>query len=166
MSRHPASGEVAGTRSTAKERKMTARTTQHARVEDAMHRGVITCAKDTPLLEAARTMAELGVHCIVVTDEAERAEPGAPWGVLSDLDLVAATVRRVEDESAGTAAASPVVTVSPQETLDRAAQLMLEHSTDHLVVVDPLELRPVGVLSTLDIAAVVGASGTLEEMRS
>jgi CBS domain-containing protein len=59
-----------------------------------------------------------------------------------------------------------VVTVSPQETLDRAAQLMLEHSTDHLVVVDPLELRPVGVLSTLDIAAVVGASGTLEEMRS
>ena len=119
---------------------MTTRTTQQARVEVAMHRGVITCAKDTPLLDVARTMAEERVHCIVVTDD--RADTAASWGVLSDLDLVAgATVRDVADGSAGAAAASPVVMVTPDETLDRAAQLMLEHGTDHLLVVDPLELR-------------------------
>jgi CBS domain-containing protein len=145
--------------------EMTARTTQQARVEDAMHRGVITCAKDTPLLDVARTMAEQRVHCIVVTDD--QVEPAAIWRVLSDRDLVAAaTVRDFHDESAGAAAATEVVTVAPGETLDRAAQLMLEHGTDHLLVVNPLEFRPVGVLSTLDIAAIVGASSTLEEMSS
>jgi CBS domain-containing protein len=42
--------------------------------------------------------------------------------------------------------------VSPGETLERAAQLMTEHNTAHLIVVDPKQQRPLGVLSTLDIA--------------
>ena len=46
--------------------------------------------------------------------------------------------------------------VAPDETLERAAQLMTEHSTAHLIVVDPQRQRPIGVLSTLDIAASLG----------
>jgi CBS domain-containing protein len=34
---------------------------------------------------------------------------------------------------------------------------MAEHETSHLVVVDPSTDRPVGVLSTLDVARVVAA---------
>ena len=43
--------------------------------------------------------------------------------------------------------------ISGSDTLDRAAQLMHEHQTAHLLVVDPDTIHPVGVLSTLDVAA-------------
>ena len=135
---------------------MNTTTTQHwisdVRVGEAMHRGVLTCERETPLTEVARTMAEHAVHCIVV--ESGSGEGGPLWGVVSDLDLVAAaTVRDLDDQTAGGSAASPIVMVTPAESLERAAQLMTEHSTAHLLVVDGLALRPVGVLSTLDIAA-------------
>lgn len=122
------------------------------RVADAMHVGVVTCERETPLLEVAATMARERIHCIVV--ESGSGDGGEPWGIVSDLDLVAAaTVRDLEEQTAGGSAATPVVLVTPLETLERAAQLMTEHGTAHLVVDDPETGRPVGVLSTLDIAA-------------
>lgn len=125
------------------------------RVADAMHAGVITCSRSSSLGDVARLMVEHSVHCIVVTDEAD-AE--SLWGVVSDLDLVAAaSVRDLDEQSAGATAATSATTVSPDETLQRAAQLMTEHGTSHLVVVDAQSGHPVGVLSTLDVAGVLGA---------
>jgi CBS domain-containing protein len=122
------------------------------RVAEAMHAGVLSCDRDAPLSEVAATMTRERVHCVVV--ESGSGDGGAAWGVISDLDLVAAaTVRELDDQTAGGSAATPVVIVSPAETLERAAQLMTEHSTSHLLVVDPAVQRPVGVLSTIDIAA-------------
>ena len=131
--------------------------TRHPRISallvvDAMHQGVFTCEREAPLSEVAATMAREHVHCVVV--ESGSGEAGPPWGIVSDLDLVAAAiVRDLDDQSAGGSAGTPVVTVSPGETLERAAQLMTEHNTAHLIVVDPKQQRPLGVLSTLDIAA-------------
>jgi len=120
------------------------------RVADAMHVGVLLCDCETPLAEVAATMASERVHCVVVENGA--AGDGPPWGIVSDLDLVAAaTVRDLSEQSAGGSAASPLVLISPQENLERAAQLMTEHAAAHLVVVGA-GFRPVGVLSTLDIA--------------
>jgi CBS domain-containing protein len=121
-------------------------------VTDVMHRGVFTCEREDSLSEVAATMVRERVHCVVV--ESGSGEAGPPWGIVSDLDLVAAAmVRDLDDQSAGGSAGAPVVTVSPRETLERAAQLMTEHNTAHLIVVDSSEQRPLGVLSTLDIAA-------------
>lgn len=135
---------------------MTTNTIPHriasVRVADRMHLGVITCDRDTPLADVAATMTRERVHCVVV--ERRSGEAGEPWGVVSDLDLVAAaTVRDLDEQTAGGSAATPVVLVAPGETLERAAQLMTEHGTSHLVVVEPDSQRPVGVLSTLDVAA-------------
>jgi CBS domain-containing protein len=130
---------------------------QHATVADAMHPGVITCPHDAPLREVARMMAAHRVHCVVVFDEGDEPGPGS-WGIVSDLDLAAGLSEGALDErTAGQIAASPVVTVSASETLGRAAQLMAEHSSAHLVVVDPGTGLPVGVLSTLDLARLAGA---------
>lgn len=127
-------------------------------VADAMHLGVFTCEREAPLSEVAATMAREVVHCIVV--ENGSGEAGPPWGIVSDLDLVAAaTVRDLDDQSAGGSAATPVVTVSPHETLERAAQLMTEHNTPHLIVVDLERQLPIGVLSTIDIAAALAKEG-------
>jgi CBS domain-containing protein len=120
-------------------------------VQEAMHAGVIACDREAQLVDVAAVMARERVHCVVVGSGS--GEEGPPWGVVSDLDLVAAaTVRDLAGQSAGGSAASPLVMVCPDESLERAAQLMTEHGTAHLVVVDRATLRPVGVLSTLDIA--------------
>jgi CBS domain-containing protein len=75
------------------------------------------------------------------------------WGVVSDLDLVkAANAGEIGDRTAGGTAITPVVMVERDDTLAHAAQLMSEHEITHLVVVDPRTERPVGVLSTLDLA--------------
>lgn len=121
-------------------------------VADAMHEGVFACEREAPLSEVAATMARELVHCVVV--DSGSGEAGPPWGIVSDLDVVAAAlVRDLDDQSAGGSAGAPVVMVPPDETLERAAQLMTEHGTAHLIVVDRDRQRPIGVLSTLDIAA-------------
>ena len=121
------------------------------RVGEAMHAGVLTCPVEAPLSEVARIMASEHVHDVVVMSEAQ--DGGSLWGVVSDLDLVAgASVRDLDEQSAGGTAASPLVMIAPNDTLLRAAQLMTEHATAHLVVVDPESRLPVGVLSTLDVA--------------
>lgn len=125
-------------------------------VADAMHPGVLTCPPETPLRDVARMLTSYNVHCIVVFGSDEEHEDGEEraWSVISDLDLVgAARGGDVDDYTAGGAAASPIVLVSSRDTLERAAQLMSEHQAAHLVAVDPVTLRPVGVLSTLDVAA-------------
>jgi CBS domain-containing protein len=122
------------------------------RVADAMHRGVFTCDRDTPLSEVARTMVREVVHCVIV--ESGSGDAGPVWGVVSNLDLIAAAmVRDLDEQTAGGSAASPVVLVAPDDTLERAAQLMTEHGSSHLVVVDPATQLPAGVLSTRDVAA-------------
>ena len=112
-------------------------------VLNAMQVGVIDCPPDTDVKTLARTMADHRIHCVVVR--------GAPWGIVSDLDLMA-SLRPGVTATAGELAASDVVIVDPADTLEHAAQLMSEHETAHLVVVSPETGRPVGILSTLDIA--------------
>ena len=127
-------------------------------VGDVMHRGVLTCGREESLLAVAELMAHHRVHAVVVTDAGEGAH--ALWGVVSDLDLAAAaSVRNLSEQTAGAAAATAVLTIGPRDTLRRATQLMLEHGMTHLVVVEGEPARPVGVLSTLDVARALAARG-------
>jgi CBS domain-containing protein len=88
---------------------------------------------------------------VVVAEDPDDAD--SLWGIVSDLDLAAASsVRDLDQQTAGGTAATPALTVEPAETIQRAAQLMTEHGTAHLVVVDKRR-RPLGIVSTLDVAA-------------
>ena len=123
-------------------------------VADAMHRGLIHCTPETSLRAVAALMAGERVHCIVVTENPLAAR--SLWGVVSDLDLVAAaTVRSLDDQRAGGTAMKPAVTAVPHETLEEAARRMTEHGVSHLVVIDVVGQRPLGVLSALDLADVL-----------
>ena len=111
-----------------------------ATVADAMHEGVFSCPRTASLAAVAEVMAARRVHAVVVLDDPEDSR--SLWGVISDLDLVAAaSVRDLEAQTAGATAASPALTVGQDETLQRAAQLMTEHSAAHLVVVDAADVR-------------------------
>jgi CBS domain-containing protein len=119
-------------------------------VREAMHRGIVSAAPESSLFAVARLLAAHRIHAVVVGEEDGR------WGLVSDLDLAAAAADGLLGEAtAGSIASSPRPAVRPGETLARAAQLMREYETHHLVVVAPGSERPVGILSTLDIAAAI-----------
>ena len=129
-------------------------------VAQAMHRGVLTCPLETSLRTVARMMALYRVHAIVAygEDTDETDGPGL-WGVVSDLDLVqAASAGELEDHTAAGTAITPLLVIGPDDSLQRAAQLMSEHEATHVVVVDRETTRPVGMLSTLDIAQALAGS--------
>jgi crotonyl-CoA carboxylase/reductase len=130
----------------------------HIRAADAMHRGVLTCAPDVPLSEVARIMAEHRVHCVVVEEPGAEADS---WNVVSDIDLVgAAAADRLDEPVAGRVAATWVPQIGGDESLMRAAQLMAERDVSHLVVVGAATGRPEGILSTLDLAAVLSSASS------
>jgi CBS domain-containing protein len=142
--------EGAMTAGTQSHENTTGPATRSIRVADVMHEGVLTCGRDESLATVARLMADHRVHSVVVTDGSH--DGSSLWGVVSDLDLVAAaSVRDLEAQTAGVAAATPALMIAPADTLQRATQLMVEHALTHLVVVTGD--RPVGIISTLDIAA-------------
>ena len=117
-----------------------------------MHAGVLTCSADTPLVEVAGIMTKHRVHAVAVIDDKRR-----PIGVVSALDVVAAaSTDEHERETArvATAGTEPLITISTDAPLDRAAKLMTKHRIHHLIAVDPAN-GPVGILSTLDITVLV-----------
>lgn len=115
-----------------------------------MHHGVLTCNGQDSLGEVAAIMANHRVHAVLIADRVG----GRPTGVVSDLDVVAAAAGGAADCTALEAAATEPLTISSQAPLLDAAQLMSEHGVSHLIVVDSAGGYPLGVLSTLDIAAV------------
>jgi CBS domain-containing protein len=125
-----------------------------ATVADAMQGGLIACAPDASVTTIAQAMADESIHCVLVVG-IERREPGGErlsWGIVSDLDLMGALQPGCETATAGDLAATDVLTVEPTDSLEHAAQLMAEHQTAHLIVASPTTDRPVGIVSSLDIA--------------
>ena len=126
-------------------------------VADAMHPGVVTCAVETPLRDVAWMMSVYRIHAVVVYGEPGEKTPEL-WGVVSDLDLVeAASADDFEDRTAGQTAATPILMVEPTDMLAHAAQIMAENEVAHLIVIERSSGRPIGMLSTLDVAGRLGS---------
>jgi CBS domain-containing protein len=125
---------------------------EKATVADAMRPGIMSCRPDVPAIDVARMMATHHIHAVVVEGIRLDALHGEQlvWGVVSDLDLARAAFTGIDDLSAGELAATEPVTIEPSEPLVAAAQLMDEHATAHLIVVDAR--RPIAMISTLDLA--------------
>ena len=128
---------------------------EHATVADAMHPGILSCEPDTSLSEVARTMVTYHVHSVVVIGVSHEEPECGVWAIISDLDLLDAGLRGAEGQTARSIAKQPMISVEPSMPLREGAELMLEHRVTHLVVVEPGTQRPVGVLSTLDVAGVL-----------
>jgi CBS domain-containing protein len=128
------------------------RALEYVRVRDCMHLGILSCAADAPLSEVAAIMAKHHVHAVAVANRTG----GRPIGVVSDVDVVAAAARGAEP-TALEGAATDAHEISADRSMARAAQLMAEHGVTHLVVLDAASGYPIGVLSSLDVAAVYAA---------
>ena len=128
---------------------------EHATVSDAMHPGILSCEPDASITEVAKMMATHHVHCVAVVGISHEEPECFVWGIVSDLDLVRAGIGDGTSETARGLAKQPIVVVEPTMRLSDAAREMLAHGVSHVVVADSITQRPIGVLSTLDIAGVL-----------
>ena len=130
-----------------------------ATVSDAMRVGVMSCKPDAPASTVARMMGTHHIHAVIV--EGIHRDPvygeQLRWGVVSDTDLLRAARNGIEGLTAGEIAATEPVSVEPSLALSEAVRLMDEHNTTHLIVAD--RGRPIGILSTLDLAGVLAWGG-------
>ena len=133
-------------------------TFEHARVSDAMRPRVLTCDPQTSMVTVAQRMASEHVHAIVVlreTIDATGAIERRAWGIVTDRDVLRCAAD-IDDRPAEDIALGGVLTVHPDDRLADVAKLMLDQHTSHAIVVEQRTDRPVGVLSTLDIAGILG----------
>jgi CBS domain-containing protein len=124
-------------------------------VGDVMHEGVITCRPGTSLRAVGRILAAHRIHAVVVASEEEKA----PHAVVTDRDVVYSHSRGELDRvTARDAAREPTITVRPDADLRHATELMTRYSVSHVIVTESGGGPPVGILSSLDVAAEVAAS--------
>lgn len=126
---------------------------ERARVRDAMRPWVLTCDPATPLVTVAQRMASEHVHALIVLGDGGTTR--RPWAVLSDRDVLRCAAR-IDEVTAGEAATGELLEAHPDDPLKELAGRMAERGTSHALVVDDGAGRPVGVISTLDIAGIIG----------
>jgi CBS domain-containing protein len=107
----------------------------------------VTVPGDATLAEAARLMRDADIGDVIVAD-GER-----PIGVVTDRDIVVRAV--AEDQSPADTTVADIctrdlLTVSPDDAVEQAAQLMRQVAVRRLAVVDGDRL--VGVISLGDVA--------------
>jgi|SRR5215470_5599220 CBS domain-containing protein len=134
-------------------------------VQDWMHRGVITCAPETPVAEIAAVMESYDVSALVVVNES-----GNAVGVISRTDLVNARfiepyMKHWRGLTAEHLMTQPVISVAPDTSVREAVELLYEKRIHRLVVVEESEgqVRPVGILSVTDLAKHAGENPSLED---
>jgi CBS domain-containing protein len=118
-------------------------------VRDVMHRGVITCWADEPLIDVARRLREYAINAIFVLDESGRAE-----GVISQTDLAQTYMQGDwQHRTAEEIMTTNIVTIVGDIPLDAAIQIMLDRRIHRLLIVQGglTPNRPVGVLSLSDV---------------
>jgi crotonyl-CoA carboxylase/reductase len=121
---------------------------QKTAVREIMHRGVITCALDTPLKEVARIMNATDVHALFIVDERD-----VVLGVVSHMDMLRAFGQDLYDLKAQDIMTTEVHSISPEAPVPEAVQMMLDQRVHRLLVArrEGDEIIPVGIISTTDV---------------
>ncbi|MFG3203709.1 CBS domain-containing protein [Streptomyces sp. NPDC048192] len=130
-------------------------------VRDVMTAPPVEVGPNAYVTDVARRMRDEDIGAVVVTEE------GHPRGLVTDRDL---TVRilaeggdisgvRVQD-----ACSTDLVTLKPDDPVDRAAQLMREKAVRRLPVVDPDRDCVVGIVSLGDLAVERDTDSALSEI--
>jgi len=120
-----------------------------------MSREVVTIDPNSPLLEGARLMRELGIGALPVC----QGSPSLPrlLGMVTDRDIVIRVIAEdldLERVNVGEVMSSPVIYCYQDESPWVALHLMEQHLIRRLPVVDRKTKRLVGMLSISDLSRV------------
>ena len=127
-------------------------------VRDFMTQDVVSIESDSPIEDAARLMRQYDIGLLPVLD-------GDSFrGVVTDRDIVVKAIAEGRfDERIGSIVSESIVTVSPDDDVQRAAQLMAESDVRRLPVCENGVV--IGMVSVGDIATRVNskAAGVVME---
>ncbi len=115
-------------------------------VRDLMTSEVVTVEPQTSIVEAARQMIQQEKGPLPVL------EGDRPVAMVTDRDIIARVVAEGRDPSSLTVDdidTHDLITISPDQNLDEARQLMAQHELDRILVVEGDRL--VGIISEADI---------------
>jgi CBS domain-containing protein len=118
------------------------------KVRDFMSSPPITISTVALVREAAQKMRTADVGALVVQED------GKPYGIVTDRDIaIRAVAEGLNPGSApvGSICSKELTTVSPDDDIDTALQLMRERALRRVLVVD-YEKAPVGIVSLGDLA--------------
>jgi CBS domain-containing protein len=116
-------------------------------IKEVMTSDVRACEPSASVSDAAKLMAREDVGPIPVVEE------GRLVGIVTDRDLVVRVLaegRDPQSTTVGEIASRDVVTISPDEDLDRALELLAQHQVRRLPVVEGDRL--VGIVAQADVA--------------
>lgn len=116
-------------------------------IRDVMTENPTTCKPSATIVDAAKVMAREDVGPIPVV------EGGKLVGLVTDRDIVVRAVaegRDIQKTTVGDVASKDVVTVTADEDLDRALQLMGKHQVRRIPVVEGD--RVIGIVAQADVA--------------
>ncbi|GGW57382.1 oxidoreductase [Streptomyces lucensis JCM 4490] len=119
--------------------------TQHVR--DIMTSRLVTVEPQASVTAVAQRMRDEDIGAVLVIEDDELR------GLVSDRDLVVRALAEggdLEQRTVASACSGDLITVTPDEDLDRAVELMREHSVRRLPVLE--EGHPVGIVSLGDMA--------------
>jgi len=119
-------------------------------VGDVMSDVYLCCRDKTPVVSAARAMADTGWRSVLVVNPS-----GQPLGMFSGLDLLALCEGDGCEELTVSEVMHPLLTVHLSASLREAADMMIENHHHRLVVVDPKspQSMPLGIISSFDIVS-------------
>ena len=121
--------------------------TRHRTVEELMTPDPISLPETASILDAAQTMRDASIGNVVVLDGQ------AVCGIVTDRDIVVRGVAAGRDPGSTTLAdicSRELTTLSPEDRVGTAVQLMREHAVRRLPVVT--RGRAVGILTLGDLA--------------
>jgi len=128
-------------------------------VKDIMTKDVVTIDGDKKVLDAARIMKDRHIGCLIVT------LGKVPIGIITERDLVSRVLAEPFDPSkvlVKDIMTTPIFTISSEETLEKAAEIMVKYQIRRLPVVDNDKL--VGIITANDLAKVMVQEKTQEEV--
>jgi signal-transduction protein with cAMP-binding, CBS, and nucleotidyltransferase domain len=114
--------------------------------------------KSISLQEAAQKMSKLNIGCVIVTDK------NKPVGIVTERDFVTriASEGRPLFTEIYEVMSSPLITISPEETIWEASEMMKERSIHKLPVKENGQI--IGIITTTDIVK-ISSVGSDSEMR-
>lgn len=118
------------------------------RVKDVMRTNVRTITPDEPASAAKELFRRFDIHHLVVLEKKNIL------GVVTDRDLM----DREDEVAVQRLMAHPAVTISPDETVRKAAALMSGHLIGSLPVVD--DGRLIGIVTSHDLLALLAKGAT------
>jgi CBS domain-containing protein len=114
------------------------------------HTELITCRLEDPLGSLARTLVAQKIHAIVLA-----ATPAEPL-IITDLELIRAALSDRRSIQARDLRAEPIPAIAADATLDDLVAMMAGRGVDHVVLTNPRTGEPCGIVSSFDVAALIG----------